>query len=378
MTSRGPFPRAPLVAANLLAPLLAGLSVIALVSRGPTAPSLAVVALAGFFVVGAAIAAVHRLRRRAWFVALPILALAAFLTTYRAAPLPRPAPFAGPLPPAHPPPTMALYALPTGITHRTAAFAVRGGSPLEARDFVMTAVLVTHPRGDVLVDTGLGRDIATQLATMPPWFRAMTRFERTRSAAEQLDDAHYDRHRLAAVVLTHAHWDHASGLPELAGTPVWVPSAERRFIEEGGAIMGLTRSFHGVAYVSYDFDGGPYLGFERSHDVYGDGSIVLVPAPGHTPGSVVVFLALPDGRRWALLGDLVWQLEGVTERAPRAWLNSLLGDDDPAAARTSLARIAAVAEAFPSMAMVPAHDRRGFSGMGTVSTIQHSPRQPPP
>jgi N-acyl homoserine lactone hydrolase len=46
--------------------------------------------------------------------------------------------------------------------------------------------------------------------------------------------------------------------------------------------------------------------------VWGDGSIVLVPAPGHTPGSIVAFIALPTGKRYALIGDLTWQLEGVT------------------------------------------------------------------
>jgi glyoxylase-like metal-dependent hydrolase (beta-lactamase superfamily II) len=59
-------------------------------------------------------------------------------------------------------------------------------------------------------------------------------------------------------------------------------------------------------------EAGPYLGFPRSHDVYGDGSIVCVPAPGHTPGSIIVFVTLPNNVRYALVGDLVWQREGLT------------------------------------------------------------------
>ena len=47
----------------------------------------------------------------------------------------------------------------------------------------------------------------------------------------------------------------------------------------------------------YGFDGGPYLGFDRSHDLYGDGSLVIVPAPCHTSGSIVVFVTLPGGRQ---------------------------------------------------------------------------------
>ena len=62
---------------------------------------------------------------------------------------------------------------------------------------------------------------------------------------------------------------------------------------------------------SYEFEGPPYLGFSASYDVWGDGSIVLVPAPGHTPGSIVVFITLQSGKRYALIGDLTWQLDGI-------------------------------------------------------------------
>lgn len=296
-------------------------------------------------------------------VVLLLLLLAAaglFLRTFSAAPLPRPAPLAAELPPASPPAGMALFQLPTGITHRSAAFAYRGGSFSDKRDFAMTAVLVRHPRGDVLIDTGFGRDLDAQLGLMPWWFRAVTSVERGRSAAEQLGD---ERRRLRAVLLTHAHWDHASGLGEFAGVPVWVTAEERRFIAEGGWITAVARAARGVAYEELTFEGGPYLGFPRSHDVYGDGAIVVVPAPGHTPGSVIVFLALRDGRRYALVGDLVWQREGILEREERPWLQRLLADADAGGVRENILRMAAIAERFPEMVLLPAHDARGFESM---------------
>ncbi len=66
---------------------------------------------------------------------------------------------------------MALVQLPTGRTRRTAAFAYRGGGLDDPRAFTMTAVLVRHPGGDLLLDTGLGRDVHRQLALMPWTFR---------------------------------------------------------------------------------------------------------------------------------------------------------------------------------------------------------------
>ena len=99
------------------------------------------------------------------------IAFLIFLGSYRASPLPAPPPLSDPLPHASPPAGMAIYALPTGVNHRTAALAYRGGSPWKKWDSVLTATLVRHPQGDVLIDTGLGRTIASQLKQMPFLFR---------------------------------------------------------------------------------------------------------------------------------------------------------------------------------------------------------------
>lgn len=302
-------------------------------------------------------------KKRLLVAVLLILPVVLFVTTFAACPLERPARLTSALPPASPPAEMALFQLPTGVTHRSAAVAYRGGSLGDERAFAMTAVLVKHPRGDLLIDTGFGRDIDAHFKSMPFAFRVVTTYERTRSAAEQLDTAGYDRKALRAILLTHAHWDHVSGVPDFPTTPEWVTSEEHRFIRDGGALTALARSFTAAKYEEYGFEGGAYLGFPKSRDVYGDGAIVIVPAPGHTPGSVIVFLTLPNGKRFALVGDLAWQREGITEREERPWLLRILADTDPSSVRHDLLRMAAIAERFPELTLVPAHESRGFAVM---------------
>jgi glyoxylase-like metal-dependent hydrolase (beta-lactamase superfamily II) len=255
---------------------------------------------------------------------------------------------------------MAIYVLPTGVNHRTAAFAYRGGSPWEKWDSVSNAVLVRHPQGDVLIDTGLGRTIESQLQAMPSLFRLATDLEQSQPAADRLNAAGYDPKHLRFILLTHAHWDHVSGVPDFPGVPVLVTAAEHRFIYDGGFPNAPARSIDPRRFQEYGFDGTAYLGFDESHDLYGDGSIVIVPAPGHTPGSVVVFVALPGGSRYAFVGDLVWQVKGLTQREERPWLEARVLGEDPAAVQLSMRRLSAIAARYPQITIVAAHDPGGY------------------
>jgi glyoxylase-like metal-dependent hydrolase (beta-lactamase superfamily II) len=347
----------------LAGPLLIGVLAVVVSQR----PSDAAIALWAASILVVIASDVVTIAKRRWALAAAALSFDAlvvlFLTTYCASPLPRPATLSGLLPEASPPEGMALYRLPTGINHHAAAFGYRGGSFLERRDFTMSAALVRHPRGDLLIDTGFSRAIASQLRLMPSSFRLLTNYELGRSAAEQLDAAGYDRKKLSAILLTHAHWDHTSGLQDFPNVPILVTAGERRFIEDGGWLTVIARGVPGASYRVYDFEGGPYLGFPASHDLYGDGSIVVVPAPGHTPGSVIVFVALPNKSRYAFVGDLVWQLEGITEREMRPWLVGRLGRENPDEVRENILRMAAIVERFPEITIVPAHDSSGFASI---------------
>ncbi|WP_033344955.1 MBL fold metallo-hydrolase [Catenuloplanes japonicus] len=253
---------------------------------------------------------------------------------------------------------IGVFHLPTGTYETRAAMAVRGGSFRDRRAFAASAILVRHPQGDLLIDAGFGAGLARHLAMLPWYQRSPHRAGRT--AAAQLDAAGYDRGRLRGVVLTHTHWDHASGLDGFEDTPVWLNGAERRYAAGApdSAVFRHVSARHEIR--AYGFGSGPYQGFPDSHDVHGDGSVVIVLAAGHTAGSVIVFVTDSAGRRYAFIGDLTWQLDGLHRRAERPWLMRRFADHDPATVRTGLLRMAGLGD---GLQVVPAHDLRAYQGI---------------
>lgn len=271
--------------------------------------------------------------------------------------LPEPVQMTGPLPAATPPADMKIAQLPTGTYLTRAAFAVVGGAFAEQRHFASTAVLIQHPEGDLLIDAGFGADADAHIESLPSFRRAPHDLADT--ASTQLNAAGYDRNRLLGVLLTHSHWDHVSGLDSL-DVPILMTRAEKEYAVNSKSDTVFTVVSQGHEVREYALDGPAYLGFPSSFDFYGDGSVVIVPAAGHTTGSVIVFVTIPSGQRYAFIGDLTWQLDGITGRLEKPLMMRMLADSDTKQVRRDMERIMALQDRIQ---VVPAHDARGYAGI---------------
>jgi N-acyl homoserine lactone hydrolase len=297
----------------------------------------------------------------AGFGTVTTVAVAALALTFAPATLELPSVTIGDLPPASPPAAMSISALPTGTYDSPAALTYRGGAWSETRHLAATALLVRHPKGNLLIDTGFGRNIDAHMRLIPPLQR--TPHTKGVPAVNQLGAGGLRPADIAAIIPTHGHWDHVSGVDDFRGVPVMETAAGRRWIASRTQGTEVIASLKAVNYKLHDFDGGPYLGFPRSHDIYGDGSVVIVPAAGHTPDSVVVFVCLPSGVRYALIGDLVFQMEGVDIPAEKPWMLRRLIGENNIEVRQDIALIRAIREKFPQVHPLPAHDSRGFNAI---------------
>lgn len=222
----------------------------------------------------------------------------------------------------------------------------------------MTTFLVEHPSARILVDPSLCSGVHHRvLPELPVLLRTVVAPEHPVSGlADVLSRIGHDVNDVDFILPTHLHWDHVSGLLELPSrVTVLTQAVERDFaLNVGDPPLGVARQpLSERSFDTYDLDGPPVLTFDRSHDLFADGSVILVDLAGHTPGSVGVLLNLDDERRILLAGDSVWhrlQMRLLREKAP---FPGQLVDDNRDAAFAGVHRLHALPSAIE---IIPSHD----------------------
>lgn len=156
------------------------------------------------------------------------------------------------------------------------------------------AYLIDHPRGRALFDTGMGVRYRRELGDALPdnkfglqWFEGM-------DIATRLKAIDVDPDSIDWVINSHLHIDHCGGNAHLRNATVIVQAAE---LETAQA------DENGMFYVAEDFDTGqPIKTVAGEFDLFGDGSVRIVPTHGHTPGHQSVIVRL-EGGEVMLAGD---------------------------------------------------------------------------
>ncbi|QDZ15709.1 MBL fold metallo-hydrolase [Humibacter ginsenosidimutans] len=229
----------------------------------------------------------------------------------------------------------------------------------------MTSFVVKHPDATVLVDAALCDDFEPRvLSHLPSPYRVFVRpAEGSRSVRASLADEGLTFADVDFALATHLHWDHVSGLVDAPDLVLHATRADWEWAMNGPrAPIGVVReALRGRATELFELDGPPVLTFERSHDLFGDGSVTAVGLAGHTPGSVGYLLHLgdvglhtPASARWVLLiGDAVWHGVQLDHRRQKPTFPGRLVDADRDAAYESIQRIAALAAGIP---IVATHD----------------------
>lgn len=169
-------------------------------------------------------------------------------------------------------------------------------SDLEGRSIhlVNPSFLVRHPKGDLLWDTGY----TDALAELPDGSQSgVWHSRRSTTLLQQLAQLELKPVDIEYLALSHAHPDHSGNANLFADSTFIVHEKERAFMFSEDAMAA-----YGEVYS--ELRDAETLLFTGRHDVFGDGRVVLFEMPGHTPGSSVLLIRLPNSGSFLLTGDL--------------------------------------------------------------------------
>ncbi len=187
-------------------------------------------------------------------------------------------------------------------------------------DMPVVCVLLRHPQGNVLFDTGCHPDLATTpkarlgnlleifTPTMTPDDHVLAGLKAIGLGPEDID----------VVVNSHFHSDHCGCNEYFTKATFLVHALEFEAVREANALQR--------GYVRADWDHPvTYEMVQGERDIFGDGRLVIVELPGHTPGSMGLIAAL-DRMGTVLLGSDAVPLRATLDHAfvPKATWNDAL------------------------------------------------------
>jgi N-acyl homoserine lactone hydrolase len=183
----------------------------------------------------------------------------------------------------------------------------------ELLELPVSCALLRHGQGNVLFDTGChpraAQDGEGRWGSM---VRAMTPiFTPQESLLGQLPLLGVEPDDIDVVVCSHLHPDHC-------GCNAFFPRAtviaHARELEAARAESGPAQG-----YLRAEWDHpNPLEEIEGERDLFGDGRLVLLPTPGHTPGMMVAHVVLDRDGAFVLASDAAPVRANLDERyAPR-------------------------------------------------------------
>ncbi|TQM90078.1 metallo-beta-lactamase superfamily protein [Roseinatronobacter monicus] len=260
----------------------------------------------------------------------------------------------------------------TGSMHREHRY----GSPLPTLLWVLLSrrwvdgvpvhfFAIDHRDGLVLFDTGLDPACASNpreylgsalgVFFLNRLFRWQIRPED--NVTDQLALMGHDAGAVRKVVFSHLHFDHTGCIDHLLHAELIAPRREWQALTRPKAERSWYLRQHvdlpGAQWTLFDMapcDDPDLASFDGCLDVMGDGSIMILPTPGHTAGSVSMLLRSAGMPPILLIADLAFELDMLmADHMPG------VGEDFDAM-RDSYARVRALRERLPGLIVLPSHD----------------------
>lgn len=193
---------------------------------------------------------------------------------------------------------MKMHCLSGGRVRMRRSVYVPDADRSETIEMPVSCMLLRHPQGNVLFDTGCHPSVPDNPARwqgmekfmtpiMPPGDNVLTGLSCVGLSPDDID----------VVVCSHLHPDHCGCNAFFKRATVMVHENEIAAARKPDAVP--------MGYLASEWNFGTIDQVSGERDVFGDGKIVLMPLPGHTPGSIGALVALDNSGTFLLAADTV-------------------------------------------------------------------------
>lgn len=256
---------------------------------------------------------------------------------------------------------LSLSMVETGYATTLEAFVFRGGKIFKKRKLSHIAIVIRHPKGTFAFDTGLGNEIENQFHDSFNFLdRQIFKFNKLHSLRETLIKNKFEPDSIRFIIPSHLHFDHASGIEDFPKASVWTTLEEYQHAmsEEATPPAFIKQQYDekSIQWNFIEFKPVPYEIFEESYDVFNDGTVVLVKMPGHTTGSIGMFVTLKSGKKFFFTGDTTWAREAFINPSEKHRIPRNKVDFNREAVKECIVKIHYLMKRKPELIVVPAHD----------------------
>jgi len=220
---------------------------------------------------------------------------------------------------AQTPRSVRLYVFDCGVLHNSdmGRFNLKK-EDVTTTDMSIACFLIAHPKGNLIWDTGAipddswkptGRPVSVHV-TLPDGQARDADVDKTLQS--QLTEIGYSPSDISYIALSHYHYDHTANSNAFASA-TWLVRQNERDAMFGGKYYGSLRP---STYSALEKSKTTIINTDE-YDVFGDGSVVIKAAPGHTQGHQVLYVKLAKTGGVVLSGDLYhYPAEKTLDRVP--------------------------------------------------------------
>lgn len=250
-------------------------------------------------------------------------------------------------------PALRVYALECGnVTINDLSLLTPGENEGTKKKLTNACFLIDHPQGQLLWDTGIDDRLGPEPITV---FEGAFDLSVTNPLLPQLEKIGVAPADVDYLALSHFHDDHTGNANHFGAAQLLIQRSE--FDAAFGPSPELF-GFDAKSYASLNASKARVL--DGEHDVFGDGKVRILAAPGHSPGHQVLFVDLERTGPVVLSGDL-YHFTGAREKRTVPAFNA-----DAAQTRESMEAI----EAFVAERGATLWIQHDFEQM---SSLRHAP-----